>query len=63
MIEIIGFKLLTKGRDIGSTLNIEANTMPDGGSFMAKSKMYCLICDKGNFEIHTGKNRGPVEVN
>ena len=25
--------------------------------------MYCLMCDKGNFEIYTGINREPVEVN
>ena len=26
-------------------------------------KMYCIMCDKGNFEIYTGINREPVEVN
>ena len=25
--------------------------------------MYCLMCDKGNFEIYTGINRELVEVN
>ena len=25
--------------------------------------MYCLMCDKGNFEIYTGINRESVEVN
>ena len=25
--------------------------------------MYCLMSDKGNFEMYTGINREPVEVN
>ena len=37
MIEIIGFKLLIKGRDIRSALNVEQNTIPEDGSYMAKS--------------------------
>ena len=36
VIEIIGFKLLKKGRDIRSTLNVERNTIPDSESFVAK---------------------------
>ena len=30
MIEIIGFNLLTKGRDIRSISNVERNIIPDG---------------------------------
>ena len=26
-------------------------------------KVYCLMCDKGSFEIYKGINRDPVEVN
>ena len=37
VIEIIGFKVLTKGRDIRSALNVEWNTIPDGGSYVGKS--------------------------
>ena len=37
MIEIIGFKLLTKGRDICSISNGERNMIPDGWSYVAKS--------------------------
>ena len=37
VIEIIGFKLLTKGQDIRSDLNIVRNTIQDGGSYVAKS--------------------------
>ena len=37
MIKIIGFKLLTKGRDIQSASNVVRNTIPDGGSYVAKS--------------------------
>ena len=25
--------------------------------------MYCRMCNKGNFEIYTGIDREPVEVN
>ena len=32
VIEIIVLKLLTKGRDIRSDLNVVRNTIPDGGS-------------------------------
>ena len=37
MIEIIGFKLLTKRGNIRSTSNVERNTISDCGSYMAKS--------------------------
>ena len=37
MIKIIGFKLLTEGRDIQSTSNVEWNMIPDGGSYISKS--------------------------
>ena len=36
VIGIIGFKMLTKGRDIRSALNVVRNTIPDGGSYVAK---------------------------
>ena len=36
-MEIIGFKLLTKRRDIQIILNVEQNTIPDGWSYVAKS--------------------------
>ena len=101
MIEIIGFKILTKIQDIRSASNIERNTIPDSGRYVAKSlagktfskgaeklegilragasqgrleskimaygwglvKMFCLMCDRGNFEIYTGINREPLDVN
>ena len=37
MIEIKGFKLLTKGRDICSILNVKQNMIPDGRSVVTKS--------------------------
>ena len=37
MIEIIGFKLLTKGQDICSVSNVEQNMIPEGGGYVAKS--------------------------
>ena len=36
MIEIIGFKLLMKGRDIHSILNVERYMIPDSESYVAK---------------------------
>ena len=37
VIELISFKLLTKGRDIRSASNVVRNTISDGGSYVAKS--------------------------
>ena len=36
MIEIIGFKLLTKGHDIRSISNVKRNMIPDIGYYVAK---------------------------
>ena len=43
VIKIIGFKLLTKGRDIRSASNVVRNTIPDGGSYVAKILLAKLL--------------------
>ena len=60
VIEIIGFKLITKGR----ALNVEWNTIPDGGSYMAKSlagKTYSKRAEKLEGILRAGAGRGSLE--
>ena len=63
MIQIIGFKLLTKGRDIRSASNVVRNTNPDGGSYLAKSlvgKTFSKGAEKleGVLRACAGRGRG-----
>ena len=43
VIKIIGFKLLMKGRDIRSASNVLQNTIPAGGSYLAKALLAKLL--------------------
>ena len=64
MIEIIGFKLITKGRDIRSTSNVKWNTIPDGGSYVAKSlagKTFSKGAEKLEGILRAGAGRGKLE--
>ena len=64
VIEIIGFKLLTKGRDIRSASNVERNTIPDGGSYVAKSlagKTFSKGAEKLEGVLRTGAGRGRLK--
>ena len=60
-------KLLAKGRKFGGNFESGCGSRKIGKSDvdlgMGLVKVYCLMCDKGNFEIYTGINREPVEVN
>ena len=64
VIKIIGFKLLTKGRDIRSALNVVRNTIPDVGSYMAKSlagKTFSKGAEKLEGVLRVGAGRGRLE--
>ena len=64
MIEIIGFKLLTKGRDIQSAWNIEQKTIPDSGSYVAKSlagKTFSKGAEKLVEILRAGAGQGILE--
>ena len=63
-IKLIGFKLLTKGRDIRSALNVVWNTIPDGGSYVDKSlagKTFSKGAEKLERVLRAGAGRGRLE--
>ena len=59
VIKIIGFKLLTKGREIRSASNVVRNTIPDGGSYGAKS--LSKGAEKLEGVLRAGAGRGRLE--
>ena len=64
VIEIIGFKLLAKGRDIQSALNVEQSTIPDAGSYVANSlagKTLSKGGEKLEGILRSGAGRGRLE--
>ena len=64
VIELISFKLLTKGRDIRSALNIVQNRIPDDGSYVAKSlagKTFSKKAEKLEGVLRAGADRGGLE--
>ena len=57
-------KLLTKGRDIRSASNVEQNTIPDGGRYVAKSlarKTFSKGAEKLEGILREGAGRGRLE--
>ena len=64
VIKTIGFKLLTKLRDIRSASNVVRNTVPDGGSYVAKSlagKTFSKGAEKLEGLLRTVAGRGRLE--
>ena len=64
VIKIVGFKLLTKRRDIRSASNVVRNTIPDGGSYVAKSlagKTFSKGVEKLEGVLRAGAGQGRLE--
>ena len=64
VIELIGFKLITNWQDIRSASNVVHNTIPDGGSYVAKSlagKTFSKGAEKLEGILRVGAGRGRLE--